>query len=153
MDAAVTTVATVAAPFGWGGADTSFAAIRLMPGEDLRIGLQDAFAATGAAAGFIAAAVGSLRFALLRLAAREDGAFIDGPLEIVGLSGTFGPDGPHLHVAVADAAGRMTGGHLLPGCPVRTTAEVVLGLTSAVAFRRGQDAVTGCNELAIERRG
>ena len=38
---------------------------------------------------------------------------------------TLSPDGAHLHGSVADANGEVMGGHVMPGCIVRTTAEVV----------------------------
>ena len=129
-----------------------FIALRLLPGDDLRAGLQAAFAAEPEQAGFIAAAVGSLTVAQLRMAGQDGATAVPGPLEIVALSGTFSTDGPHLHLAVSDASGRMTGGHLLPGSIVRTTAEVVLGLLPALAFDRPQDPVTGWNELRVRPR-
>ena len=57
-------------------------------------------------AGFVAAAVGSLSRAEIRPAGRDAPLVLAEPLEIVSLSGTFSADGPHLHIAVADAAGR-----------------------------------------------
>jgi predicted DNA-binding protein with PD1-like motif len=133
----------------WPGEANRFLAVRLSPGDDLREALSAAFEAEGGTAGFVAACVGSLSRAALRYAGREEEAIAEGPFEIVTLSGTFGPDGCHLHVAVSDQEGRMTGGHVLPGCMVRTTAEVVLGLTSAVRFGREVDAETGYAELTI----
>lgn len=130
--------------------DARHIALRLHPGEDLRTGIEAAFAATGATAGFVAAAVGSLTRASLRLADRDAATQIDGPLELVALSGTLSPDGPHLHAAVADAAGKMTGGHLLPGCEVRTTVELVLGLLTNLRFSRPVDPATGYAELRID---
>ena len=47
------------------------------------------------------------------------------------------------------ATGAMTGGHLLPGCIIRTTAELVLGLAATVAFRRVEDPATGYPELGF----
>ena len=95
--------------------------------------------------------MGSLTGATLRFAARDEGAFVRGPLEIVSLSGTLGAGGPHLHLAVAGDDGAMTGGHLLHGCEVRTTAEIVLALSDAVAFERPVDPATGYHELAVRR--
>ena len=134
----------------WPGAATRFLALRLLPGEDLRAALEAAFAVAPETAGFVAAAVGSLDRAALRPAGRGDRLMVPGPLEIVGLSGTLSLDGPHLHVAVSDAGGGMRGGHLLHGSPVRTTAEIVLGLTDAVQFTRPHDPRTGYAELAAE---
>ena len=125
------------------------AAFRLLPGDDLRRGIEEAFEATGARAGFVAAVVGSLTEARLRHAGREEGAVTPGPLEILSLSGTLGEDGVHLHLSVSDARGAVAGGHLLHGCPVRTTAEIVLGLLPDLVFERPVDPATGHRELAI----
>lgn len=139
--------------FAWPAADTRFVAVRLHPGEDLRGGLQAAFTGQGETAGFLVAAVGSLTTARLRPAGRDDGLTVPGPLEIVALSGTFSLDGPHLHLSVSDARGAMTGGHLLEGCEVRTTAEIVLAVTPAAVFRRPVDPVTGYAELSVTPPG
>lgn len=136
----------------WPASATRFLAVRLLPGEDLRLSLTAIFAAEPEAAGFVAACVGSLGPAVLRPAGRDDALTLAGPLEIVALSGTLSADGPHLHLAVADAGGRMTGGHLLAGAIVRTTAEVVLGLAAGVRFRRAVDPRTGLAELSMSGR-
>ncbi|WP_172297024.1 PPC domain-containing DNA-binding protein [Pseudoruegeria sp. HB172150] len=135
---------------GWPGGATRFLALRMLPGEDLRGRLETVFAAQPETAGFVAACVGSLTSARLRPAGRDDALEVAGPLEIVALSGTLSVDGPHLHVAVSDAEGRMTAGHLLAGSVVRTTVEVVLGLTDAVTFTRRDDPRTGYAELFFD---
>lgn len=134
----------------WPAAATRFLALRLLPGDDLRLALEAVFAAVPETAGFVAAGIGSLDGALLRPAGRDDTLHVAGPLEIVSISGTLSADGPHLHVAVSDAEGVMTGGHLLSGAIVRTTAEIVLGLTDAVAFHRRTDVRTGYAELHFQ---
>lgn len=126
-----------------------FAALRLRPGEDLGPALDRAFAETGARAGAVAACVGSLTEAVLRFAGREAGTRVAGPLEIVSLSGTLDPGGHHLHLAVSDDAGRVTAGHLLAGCPVRTTAEVVLVTLDDLTFGRAPCPLSGWRELTI----
>ena len=133
----------------WPAAATRFLALRLRPGADLRAAIEAAFAAQPETAGFVVAAVGSLSRATLRPAGREDPLVLSLPLEIVALSGTLSGDGVHLHMAVSDATGAMTGGHLLPGCIIRTTAELVLGLAATVAFRRVEDPATGYPELGF----
>ena len=131
----------------WDAAEERRAVLRLRPGADLRGGIEDAFAAEGAGFGHVAACVGSLSAAAIRPAGRDDALTLEGDMEIVALSGTLTPDGPHLHVAVSDAEGRATGGHLLPGCTVRTTAEIVLALAPA-RLTRANDPATGYAELA-----
>jgi predicted DNA-binding protein with PD1-like motif len=74
---------------------------------------------------------------------------LHGDLEIVSLGGSLSPDGPHLHIAVSDAAGRVTGGHMGPGCVVRTTAEVLVALLPAYRFSREDDPATGYKELFV----
>jgi predicted DNA-binding protein with PD1-like motif len=93
--------------------------------------------------------VGSLSRAALRLAGNGGGTIIEGPLEIVSLSGTLSPHGPHLHIAIADSIGRVLGGHLLDGCIVLTTAEIVLAVMPEVRFSRRRDDATGFAELVI----
>ena len=68
------------------------------------------------------------------------------------LSGTVSKHGSHLHLAVSDADGRTIGGHLLPGCRVYTTAEVVLGEARDLVFTRAVDGTTPWRELQIARR-
>jgi hypothetical protein len=64
-------------------------------------------------------------------------------------TGTLSADGVHLHASVADARGQMRGGHLMPGCIVRTTADIVLALLPGWAFGRAYDAETGFKELVV----
>jgi predicted DNA-binding protein with PD1-like motif len=126
--------------------------LRLSPGDDLRGALESAFAALsrehGIAAACIVSAVGSLSQAVLRYANKPAGSELHGPLELLMLSGTLSADGAHLHGSVADAQGEVKGGHLMPGCTVRTTAEVVVALLPGWEFRRELDAATGFNELS-----
>ena len=126
--------------------------LRLQPGDDLRGTLESTFAelarAEGLSAACIVSAVGSLSHATLRFAARPDGTEIAGPLELLMLSGTLSANGAHLHASLADGHGMMTGGHLMPGCIVRTTAEVVIALLPGWEFRRELDEATGFKELA-----
>ncbi|CAN5121722.1 DNA-binding protein [soil metagenome] len=130
--------------------DGLFHVLRLSPGDDLRAGLQSTFGqlqAQGHQAACIVSAVGSLSRAVLRHAAEAQGTVLDEALELITLSGTLSPDGPHLHASVADARGELRGGHVMPGCCVRTTAEIVLALLPGWAFSRAHDGRTGFMEL------
>ena len=105
----------------------------------LRAALESAFVALsrqhGIAAACIVSAVGSLTQAMLRYADKPGASQINGPLELLMLSGTLSSDGAHLHGSVADANGEVMGGHIMPGCIVRTTAEVVIALLPGWEFR------------------
>ena len=126
--------------------------LRLAPGDDLREALSAALAAHGAQAAFVVCGIGSLGTAALRFAGRAEPERVVGDLEILTLSGTLGAGGPHLHASLADADGRVFGGHVAPGCVVRTTAEVLLAVLDDTLFTREPDPATGYAELAIRPR-
>ena len=119
-------------------------ALRLSPGDDLRATLEAA-----GLTGFVVAGIGSLTHAQLRFAGEPSPTCIEGPLEILTLSGSLTPDGAHLHASVADAAGRVLGGHVCAGCGVRTTAELLVAPLPAGSLTRAFDAATGHAELRI----
>ncbi|MFI5447808.1 PPC domain-containing DNA-binding protein [Polaromonas sp. UC242_47] len=128
--------------------------LRLQPGEDLRGALETAFRALhagGVGAACVLSAVGSLSCAVLRYADQPAGTPWVAPLELLSLSGTLSADGPHLHASVADGQGQVRGGHVMRGCTVRTTAEVVLALLPGWQFSREADATTGFQELVVRR--
>ncbi len=131
--------------------------LRLSPGDDLRACLVVTFrelsSAQGVTAACVISSVGSLSRAVLRYAAEDAGTLTVAPLELITLSGTLSPDGVHLHGSVSDAQGRVTGGYLMPGCIVRTMAEVVLALLPEWDFRRAVDSGTGYMELVARRKG
>ena len=123
--------------------------LRLRPGDDLRRQLTAFVEAQHIRAGTLLSCVGSLTVATLRLANQEGPTEFRGHFEIVSLVGTLSTNGSHLHLAVADSTGRTLGGHLLDGCRVYTTAEIVLGELPALEFRRETDATFGYKELAV----
>jgi len=129
-----------------------FLPLRISPGTDLRRALEALPATHGTDSAFVVAGIGSLVEAHLRYADAPDAVTIDGPLEIVSLSGTLTAAGAHLHVSVADAAGRVFGGHLGQGSTVRTTAEILLALLPRGTLTREHDAETGFNELVVRPR-
>jgi len=126
--------------------------IRLTPSQDLRGALEAAVAAQGCAAGFVLSGIGSLAQACVRLAGADDAPARSADFEILTLAGTIAPNGSHLHATLADADGKVFGGHVAPGCIVRTTAEVLVALLDDWAFSREPDAATGYAELVVRRK-
>ena len=131
-------------------------AFRLTPGTDLQQELKRLTEAHALRAGCILSCVGSLSRARLRMpgAVGEAEVFrlFDEPMEIVSLTGTLCPDGLHVHISLARRDGACIGGHLVPGCIVNTTAELVIGELLQVEFRRRRDSATGYDELSVEPR-
>ena len=70
-------------------------------------------------------------------------------MEIVSLMGTVSEHGCHLHASFGREDLSAFGGHLLPGCVVNTTAEIVLVEIENCAFTRRPDGETGYDELVI----
>jgi predicted DNA-binding protein with PD1-like motif len=125
--------------------------LRLHPGDDLRGALDAALAARGGAAAFVLSGIGSLGAARLRYAGIETTATLAGDLEILTLAGTLSPTGSHLHLSVSDAEGRVRGGHVAPGCIVRTTVELLVAWLPGWQFTRELDPATGFDELTIRK--
>jgi predicted DNA-binding protein with PD1-like motif len=124
-------------------------ALRIPAGADLRAALAELPVRHGVGAAFVLQGIGSLAVAAIRYAGRDACVDLRGDLEILTLGGSLSPDGPHLHMTVADADGRVSGGHVGPGCIVRTTAEVLVGLLPEMRFSREEDPVTGYKELVV----
>jgi predicted DNA-binding protein with PD1-like motif len=124
-------------------------ALRLKPGQDLKNSL-DAFALSNQiAAGCVLTCVGSLDQAVLRLADQPGAARYEDKFEIVSLVGTISAQDAHLHISISDSSGQTVGGHLLEGCRIYTTAEIVIGVVENVQFTREYDPASGYNELVV----
>lgn len=124
-------------------------ACRLLPGDDLKKTLQAFAEQRDLKAAYIITCVGSLQQAHLRLAGATERSTWMTKMEIVSLVGTFFNGGCHLHISLADGKGNMFGGHLLDGCIVYTTAEIVIGEAKGLQFYRETDPATGYLELGI----
>lgn len=125
---------------------------RLKSGQDLRTELEKFTKTAGLRAGYIITCVGSLNHATLRLANQSESTRFEGKLEIGSLDGTHAPDGPHLHLAVSDNTGKTIGGHLVEGCPIYSTAEILIGEAEDLQFTRERDAASGYKELKTRPR-
>lgn len=125
-------------------------ALRLKPDEDLRDSLRDFVKKNHIQAGFILTGVGSLKQATLRFASQNYSQVFKQRYEIVSLVGTLSPEGLHLHISLSDRHGKTIGGHLLEGCIIYTTAEIVIGTSEDFIFLRTIDETTGYKELEIQ---
>jgi len=130
----------------------SIHALRLSPGQDLKRSLQQYLVNHDMEAAWLITCVGSLTRGRLRMANQAEATEFDGHYEIVSLVGTLSKWGSHLHMSVSDEQGRLSGGHLLEGSIVYTTAEVVLGEARQLRFSREEDPETGYRELRISRK-
>ena len=126
--------------------------LRLRPGQDLRQQIEAFVKEKQIHAGFIITTVGSLRQAEIRLADQPSATSFVGKFEIVSLVGTLGQDGIHVHISISDSTGKTIGGHLVAGCLIYTTAEIVIGEAEGLDFTREKDTETTYQELRIRKR-
>ena len=125
---------------------------RLKPGQDLFNEIEAVVAKQNIEAGCVLSAVGSLTHAALRLANRDYYSEYDGHFEIVSITGTVSIHGSHLHISISDEDGKTIGGHLVPGCKIYTTAEMVLGIFEDVVYKREYAEDSGYEELSVRLR-
>jgi predicted DNA-binding protein with PD1-like motif len=123
--------------------------VRLKPGQDLLAEIEQQTLEKNIQAGCVLCAVGSLTHAVLRLANRNDYQEYEGYFEIVSLTGTISTHGSHIHISISDGDGRTIGGHLVPGCKIYTTAELVLAVFTDVIYKRELCPLSGYDELVV----
>ena len=125
---------------------------RLSPGQDLFDEIETFVHEKHIEAGCILSAVGSLTHATLRLANRDHYNQYDGHFEIVSMTGTVSVHGSHLHITISDGDGVTTGGHLVSGCKIYTTAEMVLAAFGDVVYKREFAVDSGYEELVVYKK-
>lgn len=130
---------------------TNHIAFRLKPGNDLKLAIDSVVKAEKINAGWIVTSVGSLTNYSIRFANQPNGSMGAGHFEIVSLVGTLSTEGSHIHLSIADSTGKTIGGHLLEGCTIYTTAEIVIAKTNEMHFNRVEDGTTPWKELQIEK--
>ncbi len=128
-------------------------ALRLHPGQDLKQEIDRLMQARQIKAACILTCVGSLTRAVLRFANQKNSETLTGHFEIVSLTGVLSDRGSHCHLAIADEQGTTLGAHLMEGCKIYTTAEIVMGILPDCIFLRTFDPQTGYPELEIVYKG
>lgn len=123
--------------------------LRLHPGQDLKTELDRLTTQHNIEAACILTCVGSLTTAVLRFANQETSEILHGHFEIVSLTGVMSRHGSHYHIAIADEQGKSYGAHLMDGCKIYTTAEIVIGIIPDYSFLRTFDPETGYPELEV----
>lgn len=126
---------------------------RLTRGADLKREIRRYAEQHHIGAAVVGSAVGCLTHACVRDASGITAHTLEERLEIVSLMGTVSAERLHLHIALAREDLSVIGGHMMEGCIVNTTAEVVLLELPGVRFWGAFDAETGYRELVMEREG
>jgi len=114
---------------------------RLFEGEDLLESVTQAVEKSGIRAGFFIL-IGTIKKAVMGFFHRGQYQSIelDGPFEIVSCMGNVSikENKPfaHAHIAVSNRKGEVFGGHVLPGCIIDATGELVLVEATDVELQR-----------------
>ena len=120
---------------------------RLHRGDDLLKSIETLCAEQHIAAGTVLSAVGCVSRGLLRDASGVTIRQIPDHCEIVSLNGTVSEKRCHLHIALSREDLSTIGGHLVEGCIINTTCELVIQEIPGVTIEKEYDPETGYNEL------
>jgi uncharacterized protein len=124
--------------------------MRLKPGQDLMAEMDRLAQTQQLEAACVLTCVGSLTTAVLRFANQGHTDTLTGHFEIVSLTGTLSVHGSHYHISISDETGKTIGAHLMEGCKVYTTAEVVIGVIEGVSYQRTICEESSYPELYIQ---
>ena len=127
-------------------------AVRLRRGSDLLRSMESFCAEHTIKAGVLLSGVGCVTKARVRDASGVTVVDIDEPMEIVSLMGTVSEKRCHLHVAFSKEDLSVVGGHLMEGCIINTTCELVIGEQEGYVYDVEFDAETGYDELIVRQR-
>lgn len=120
---------------------------RLHRGDDLLASIRTIAQTEKIDAGVVLSGVGCVSRARVRDASGVNVRELNRHFEIVSLNGTVSQTRCHLHIALSDESLATVGGHLLEGCIINTTCELIIGVLDGVRFDTEQDAQTGYDEI------
>lgn len=125
---------------------------RMSPGQDLFNAIEMFAKEMDIEAGCVLSAVGSLTHYTIRFANQKVPAEKDGFFEIVSITGIISIHGSHIHISISDEQGSTIGGHLVAGCTIYTTAEIVIAVFDDVVYKREYAIDSGYDELVVYTR-
>lgn len=125
--------------------------VRLKRGSDLKQSIHQICQDKNISAGVVLSSVGCVLQAKLRNAGGEKIESINEKMEIISLNGTVSKHRVHLHASFSKEDLSVVGGHLVEGCIVNTTCELVILALDDFKFEKEFDESTGYNELKITK--
>ena len=124
--------------------------IRLRRGDDLMLSIKQLCKEKNIAAGVVLSAVGCISQGRVRDASGVTIRDITDHCEIVSLDGTISAQRCHLHISLSKEDLSTIGGHLVSGCIINTTCELVIAELPGIRFGVEEDPETGYDELIFE---
>ncbi len=124
--------------------------VRLHRGDDLLNSIKELAQEKHIKAGVVLSAVGCVLKARLRDASGVNIRDIEEHCEIVSLNGTVSEKRCHLHLALSKEDLSAIGGHMVEGCIINTTCELVIGELPGQQIDIEFDDETGYKELIFK---
>ena len=125
-------------------------AVRLRRGEDLLRSIEEFCVKHAVKAGVLLSGVGCVSKGCVRDAGGVNIVALEEPMEIVSLMGTVSEKRCHLHVSFSKEDLSVVGGHLVEGCIINTTCELVIGELEDLVYDVEFDEETGYDELIVK---
>lgn len=124
--------------------------VRLHRGADLLVSIKELAQEKNIKAGVVLSAVGCVSQARLRDASGVKIRDVEEHCEIVSLNGTVSEKRCHLHLALSKEDLSTIGGHMVEGCIINTTCELVIGEIPNQEIDVEFDEETGYTELIFK---
>ena len=124
--------------------------VRLRRGDDLMLSIQAICREKQIEAGVVLSAVGCISEGRVRDASGVTIREIKEHCEIVSLDGTISARRCHLHISLSKEDLSTIGGHLVSGCIINTTCELVIAELPGVSIAVDEDPETGYDELIFQ---
>ena len=125
-------------------------AVRLYRGQDLKYSIEDICKDYSTCV--VLSSVGCLSELKLRMAGGVDYMEDVNDYEILSLNGTVSCGKAHLHMCASNSDGECVGGHLVEGCIINTTCELVIGILEEYDSERAYDIDTGYKEIIFRSK-
>ncbi len=123
---------------------------RLHYGDDLLKEIKKIAVEEKLQAAVVVSSVGCLTKLRVRDASGVNIQEVNEDCEILSINGTVSALRTHLHIACAKEDLSTVGGHLVEGCTINTTCELVLMELPNISFGVEQDQTTGYDEIIFQ---
>ncbi len=126
---------------------TKYHCLRLHRGDDLLESIEEICKEKNIKAGAVISGVGCISKGKIRDASGVTVRDITEDCEIVSLNGTVSKKRCHLHIALSKEDLSTMGGHLMKGCIINTTCELIIAELPEISYDVEEDPETGYDEL------
>ncbi len=125
--------------------------VRLKRGQDLLEEIERIAIENDIKCGTVISSVGCVSRATVRDASGVNFQSMNEDMEIISVNGTVSKNRCHLHVSFSKEDLSVVGGHLVKGCIINTTCELIIAEIQGYKIATTFDCETGYDELIFEK--